>query len=84
LFTIRVNLESPLQGKRSSFQFLNPELNGQWNTKHGMRNDDVINLYFKVPYCLMEGTCDHCGSKNVQLQEKKIENQIKHVCNECA
>ena len=57
---------------------------GQWNTKHGMRDDVVINLYFKAPYWLMEGTCDHCGSKNVQLQEKKIENQVKHVCNECA
>ncbi len=32
----------------------------------------------------MQGTCDHCGANNVKVQEKKINNQVKHVCNECA
>ena len=32
----------------------------------------------------MQGTCDHCGSTNVLVQEKKLGNQLKHVCRECA
>lgn len=32
----------------------------------------------------MQGTCDHCGSSNVQVEEKKLGNLVKHVCRECA
>lgn len=32
----------------------------------------------------MQATCDHCGSSNVQVQEKRLGNQVKHVCREYA
>ena len=32
----------------------------------------------------MQGTCDGCGTKNVELQEKYLEDRVKYVCNKCA
>jgi hypothetical protein len=31
---------------------------------------DVIDIWFKVSYYSMQGTCDVCGTNNIELQQK--------------
>jgi len=32
----------------------------------------------------MKGTCEVCRTREIELQEKNVEGQLKNVCNNCA
>lgn len=44
----------------------------------------LIHKYFKGLFYSMKGTCEVCGTREIELQEKNVEGQLKNVCNNCA
>jgi len=46
--------------------------------------ETYIHKYFKALFYSMKGTYEVCGTREIELQEKNLEGQLKNVCNNCA
>jgi len=43
---------------------------------------ELLNI-LKMIFIQMKGTCEICGTKDIEVEQKNISGQLKYACNNC-